>query len=297
MPKDETIILIGTAIGTIARFYTLRVDYRQYPGYPQGYLLHLTLGLIAAALGAVALPALLKKEYAAVTFLVLATQQFREIRNMERESLINIEKTELVKRGDAYIEDIARKFEARNYLALLTGLITCGTIITTKRLDIGIIVGIILLISLKFVLTPKQIGSIAVVRQGEFKFEGTMLDVEGNKLTNVGLKEARERYIERGLAMVIEPKDDNANTTLSNLGQRQAILHDVSIQLGIRRENDEPEFTPIAKRDSKSGRIAIFMIPYEKDIECMIEAAKRVPILESSRRLPLSSEAGSAASD
>lgn len=166
MPKDETIILIGTAIGTIARFYTLRVDYRQYPGYPQGYLLHLTLGLIAAALGAVALPALLKEEYAAVTFLALAAQQFREIRNMERESLINIEKTELVKRGDAYIEDIARKFEARNYLALLTGLVTCGTIIVTKRLDIGIIVGIILLISLKFVLTPKQIGSIAVVRQG-----------------------------------------------------------------------------------------------------------------------------------
>ena len=39
-----------------------------------------------------------------------------------------------------------------------------------KRLDIGIIIGVVLLISLKFILTPKQVGDIAVVRQAEFKF-------------------------------------------------------------------------------------------------------------------------------
>ncbi|MEG3070893.1 MAG: YIEGIA domain-containing protein [Candidatus Syntrophopropionicum ammoniitolerans] len=34
-----------------------------------------------------------------MTFLALAAQQFREIRNMERRTLESLERTELVKRG------------------------------------------------------------------------------------------------------------------------------------------------------------------------------------------------------
>ncbi|MBC7326372.1 MAG: YIEGIA domain-containing protein, partial [Moorella sp. (in: Bacteria)] len=55
-------IVSGTLAGTVARLVMLRVDYRQYPGYPHGYVTHLSLGFIAAALGAVAVPAILKPD-------------------------------------------------------------------------------------------------------------------------------------------------------------------------------------------------------------------------------------------
>ncbi|HBK52913.1 MAG TPA: hypothetical protein DDZ44_03100, partial [Syntrophomonas wolfei] len=61
-------------------------------------------------------PAIAKPDYVAVTFLALAAQQFREIRNMERETLSKLEESKLIPRGPDYIEGIARVFEARNYL-------------------------------------------------------------------------------------------------------------------------------------------------------------------------------------
>ena len=124
----SAIIFLGTVIGTLSRFYLLKVDYRQYPSYPQGYLVHLSLGAIAAFLGAVAIPALANKDYTAVTFLALAAQQFRDVRGVERDSLVNLEETEVVPRGSAYIEGIAKVFEARNYIAMLTALLSTGVI-------------------------------------------------------------------------------------------------------------------------------------------------------------------------
>ncbi|HHW44919.1 MAG TPA: hypothetical protein GXX25_14155, partial [Desulfotomaculum sp.] len=56
-------IIAGTLAGTLARLFMLHLDYRQYPGYPHGYLSHLSLGFIAAALGAVAVPAILKPDF------------------------------------------------------------------------------------------------------------------------------------------------------------------------------------------------------------------------------------------
>ena len=41
----------------------MKSDYRQYPTYPRGYLSHFTLGFIAAGLGAVAVPALIEKNF------------------------------------------------------------------------------------------------------------------------------------------------------------------------------------------------------------------------------------------
>jgi len=107
MKENLLLIIIPMITGTLARIYMMRIDHRQYPSYPQGLLSHFTLGVIAAALGSLAIPALIEKEFSAVTFLTLAAQQFRDVRNMERQSLDNIELTELVPRGTAYIEDIA----------------------------------------------------------------------------------------------------------------------------------------------------------------------------------------------
>src|SRR6056297_738071 len=118
--------LISTSIiiGTFARAFMLRIDYRQFPSFPHSYIIHLTMGMIASALGAIVLPALLAEDYIAITFLTIGAQQFREVRNLERDSLDRVERTELIAKGSAYIEGIAKLFEARNYLALLTSITT-----------------------------------------------------------------------------------------------------------------------------------------------------------------------------
>ena len=114
MPEYLVVIAAGILAGTLSRIILLRSDYRQYPGYPHGYLSHLLLGFIASALGAVAVPAVMKPEYTAVTFLALAAQQFREIRDMERRTLESLVRIELIMRGLDYIEGISRTFESRN---------------------------------------------------------------------------------------------------------------------------------------------------------------------------------------
>ena len=86
MQNHVLTILLGVVAGTLARLVMLRSDYRHYPSYPHGFVTHISLGFIAALVGAVAVPALAKPDYAAATFLILAAQQFREIRNGERDS-------------------------------------------------------------------------------------------------------------------------------------------------------------------------------------------------------------------
>ncbi|MFW5986255.1 MAG: YIEGIA domain-containing protein, partial [Halanaerobiales bacterium] len=122
MLEHGEIFVLSLVMGFLARAFMLRIDYRQFPSYPHSYIIHLTMGLIASALGALALPALMAEEYIAVTFLTLAAQQFRDVRNLERDSLDRIENSELIPKGSAYVEGIAKLFEARNYLALLTSL-------------------------------------------------------------------------------------------------------------------------------------------------------------------------------
>ncbi|HHV62206.1 MAG TPA: hypothetical protein GXX51_06165 [Firmicutes bacterium] len=295
-------ISFAIAMGVLARYYMLRVDYRQYPSYPHGYVIHMSLGLIAASLGALAIPALLKRDYMAVTILALAAQQFREVRDMERRSLERVEETELVPRGAAYIEGIARVFEARNYLAMLVGLIVSSVVFLAPfhlmlDLILGGVSGVVSMFILNKGMVGGRVGDIAVVRQAELRFAGSLLMVEDIILTNIGLRESRERYLSNGLAVIIEPKDDNARATLANLGQRQAIAHDAATIMGVRLDVSEPEFVPLARLSTKTGRVAFVILPIEKDIESLLEAIRRVPVLESAKRSPLRTLAGRYAED
>ena len=43
-------VILGMVAGFLARLYMLRTDYRNYPSYPHGYIIHLSLGAIAASL-------------------------------------------------------------------------------------------------------------------------------------------------------------------------------------------------------------------------------------------------------
>lgn len=294
--QEQLAIGLGILVGTLTRYYLLRVDYRQYPSYPHGTISHLFFGFVAAALGAVAIPALVKLDYVAVTFLALAAQQFREIRSMERETLNRLDESELVPRGNDYIEGIARVFEARNYMVMGVALtVTAAAYFSHWHYGLAAGLGVIILASLT--MPGEMVGDIAEVELAEIEFHGSLLVVEGVVMMNVGLPEHRDKIAREGLAAVVHPKNDNARSTLDNLGQRQAILHVVSALLGTKREIGEQEFTPLARKNIDTGSLSIFTMPMEPDRELLPAAIRLTPVLEGSKRRPLSSLIGRKAAD
>ncbi|NLT96056.1 MAG: hypothetical protein GXW85_11125 [Clostridia bacterium] len=296
MEKYSQIIILGIAIGTLARIFMLRNDYRSYPSYPHGYVTHISLGVIAAALASIALPAIMEKEFTAVTFLTIAAQQFRDIRNMERETLSKLEERSLVPRGHDYIEGIAKTFEARNYLVMFVSLVTTGVAVFTD-LWLGALSGLLAIVISGLLMRGKFVRDIAIVKPGNLHFNNSLLMVDNIVIMNVGLKSSQEKILKEGVGVIIHPKDDDARATLNNMGQRQAILHDVSALVGSKLEIGEPDWTPLLRKDIDTGKLALFIIPNEKDINCIIEAIYRTPVLESAEQKPLSSEIGRKASD
>ncbi len=288
---------LGILMGTLARVFMLRSDYRQYPGYPHGFVTHLSLGFIAAALGSVALPSIAEKQFDAVTFLALAAQQFRSVRNMERESLAALEEAELVPRGHDYIEGIARVFEARNYLVMVTALATSTANYFTRWPLFAILTGLVLIALSGHLMKGKVIAGIAVVEKGTLHFDGSLLKVNEIEIMNIGLPKMKEKVLRDGLGVIIHPKDDNARATLHNMGQRQAVAHVATTILGTKKDVDTPEFTPIVRKNTDTGAIALFCVPAEKDSESLITAVERTPVLESARRAPMKTRAGRLAAD
>lgn len=289
-------MLLGVVSGSLFRLYMFRRDYRQYPSYPHGVVTHLALGFIAAVIGAVAIPALVEKEFTAVTFLALAATQFREVRNMEREMLKKLDQTALVSRGEDYIEGIARVFEARNYLVMFLALLVGGATFW-GNVFYGLLAGLIFFLILKRLMGGKCIGQIARVREGQVRFEGPNLFVENINFMNLGTDLVKKTYLERALGVVLEPLDDDARATLANNGQRMAIAHDAAALMGIYRDVDTPEFMPLVRRDLDTGRVALIILPLEKDAEFLLEAVRKAPVLESSFQTPLKTYLGRKASD
>ncbi len=296
MQEYLIVLLAATTAGFLNRIILLRRDYRQYPTYPHGQLTHLALGFIAASLGAVAVVAIAKPDYVAVTFLVLAAQEFREIRNMERESLGKLEENKLISRGTDYIEGIARVFEARNYLVIFTSLVT-GAVVQIFSWPYAFIAApLMIMVSLQF-MSGKVIGDIAEIQEAKLSFSGTMLKIEDVVVSNVGLPEVREKILREGMGVLIKPKDDDARITLDSPGQRPAIIHDAVAILGTKVDVNEPEFMPLARKQIDQGYIAVYIIANEPDIEFLIEVIKRVPVIESSKGTALKAYYGRKAAD
>ncbi|WP_043933589.1 YIEGIA family protein [Bacillus sp. EB01] len=278
-------ILAGLIAGLIARLYMLRTDYRQYPTYLHGKIIHVAVGFIAAGLGAVVVPSIMEKEFTAVTFLTIAASQFREVRNMERNTLSVLDEYELVKRGNTYIEGIAVAFESRNYLVILTSFAVTFAYLWINLVG-AIIAAIIALIVVKFLMSGGTIEKIADIEYVQPRFEGPGLYVDTVYIMNIGLPARRQEILENGMGFILKPKNANSKITLSNLGQRQAILHDVSTALGIYRDSGTPALVPLAKRDLKDGRLAVFVLPQERDKQKAIDIIGAVPTLENAIRMP-----------
>ncbi len=296
MEKYGLAILLGIVAGFLARWLMLRSDYRHYPTYPHGQLTHLALGFIAAGLGAVAIPAIAKPDYVAVTFLVLAAQQFRDVRNMERESLNHLEETKIIRRGSDYIEGIARVFEARNYLVIMTALVTSAAAYWLGW-EYAVVAAVISIAFSQLLMAGSYIGNIAEVVTAKVHFDGSLLKVNDVIIMNVGLPQTREKILKEGMGVLIKPKDDDARLTLDAPGQRMAIVHDVVSILGSKVEINETELMPVARKNPDQGYLALFIVANETDLDYLMEIIRKVPVLESARGTTLKSYFGRKAAD
>ncbi|MGA5690402.1 YIEGIA family protein [Cytobacillus pseudoceanisediminis] len=278
-------ILFGLAAGTLTRIYMLRTDYRQYPTYLHGKIIHVALGFIAAGLGTVAIPSIMEEEFTAITFLTLAASQFREVRNMERNTLTELDSYEMVPRGKTYIEGVAIAFESRNYLVIFTSLLsTLGYLLF--NIWGGLAAAILAVLISKKLMSGGRLKEIVEVEFVEPLFDGAGLYVDNIYIMNIGLPERQEEVLRYGMGFILKPKNFNARSTIANLGQRQAILHDVSTALGVYRDSGTPALVPLAKRDLDDGRVGVFVLPQEKNINKAIKIIEAVPTLENAIRMP-----------
>lgn len=278
-------IAFGVLVGTLSRIYMLRSDYRQYPTYLHGKIIHIALGFIAAALGTVAIPSILEEEFTAVTFLTIAASQFREVRNMERNTLAELDGYEMVPRGSTYIEGISIAFESRNYLVIFTSFVsTMGYLLV--NFWVGLAAAIIAIIICRALMSGGKIKDIVDIEYVQPRFEGPGLYVGNIYIMNIGLPKRQEEVLRYGMGFILKPKNFNARATIANLGQRQAILHDVSNALGVYRDSGTPALVPLAKRDLDDGRLGIFVLPQENNIHLAMEIIGEVPTLENAIRMP-----------
>ncbi|MYL63356.1 hypothetical protein GLW07_08295 [Bacillus hwajinpoensis] len=278
-------ILFGVIAGTLARIYMFRTDYRQYPTYPHGMIIHLALGFIAASLGSLVVPSIMEQEFTAVTFLTLAASQFREVRNMERKTLTEMDSLELVPRGASYIEGIAVTFEGRNYLVIFISFVTSFAYLAVN-LWAGLVAAFLAFLVARKYMTGSKLGKIANIEQKEVTFDGAGLYVDNIYIMNIGIPARQQEILQHGIGFTISPKNFDARMTIGNLGQRQAILHDLAISLGVYRDSGTPALVPLIKRDLDDGRIGVFILPQNKNVDLAMKVISQVPTLENAIRMP-----------
>ena len=131
--------LTAMIIGVLCRFFLLRVKDKQYPSRPQDYLEQIIVAGLAASLGAIALPALIDKEFSALTFLAVGIQQFQSLSNQEKITLENIDYEDMVEKGAPYIDNISSTYEVRSYVSLFSALVASIIYILNQVVCVGIL--------------------------------------------------------------------------------------------------------------------------------------------------------------
>ena len=284
--------IIATIIGILSRALVLRVSDKQYPSRPQDYIEQIIMSGLAASLGAIAFPALLDKEFSALTFFAVAIQQFQGIANQERVALQNVDKSSIVPKGGAYIEEICTTYESRSYISLVTSLVASIVYIRAyKAYDLGFLTSTIaaiipsLIVGLIFrkYLTRYSIGDVAEVVPAKLSFEGPILKVNNVYIDNIGLEETRNKYLNNGVAIEIKTKHLGNFGIINDDGQRQAILNNIFIHMGINKDVDEKDILAISRTDLENHSVVIPYVPMKKDMKEIIRVIKSTPIIESAK--------------
>ncbi len=276
-------ILIGALWGLVCRLLLLRVDYRAYPSYPHAYTSHLAFGFLASLVGAVAPVALVAQQFDAVTFLLLVATQFREIRRMERDKLQQLESIELVPRGANYIEGIAEVFELRNYLVMFVAGAAAGAVLFLGESP-GVVTGLVLVGVTQLMRSDLSLHDVAKIDIAPVRFEGTQLFVAEVDFMNVALPELRDRIERWGVGLTIEARKREYLGVLDNIGQRQALIHDLVHVLGSRADVDTPELKSQMRKHLETGKMALYFCPVEDDLDRILKVAAHTPVLSNARR-------------
>jgi hypothetical protein len=284
--------IVAMLIGIVCRGLVLRVTDKQYPKRNNDYMEQIIISGLSASLGAIAFPALIDKEFSSLTFFAVAIQQFQELAQQERITIQNIDDSELVPKGSAYIEEIASTYEARSYISLFSALAASTTyIVIARRYDPGfficlisaIIAGGIVGIIFRKYLKRNSIGDIADVVPAKISFDGPNLMVNDVYIANIGLEDTRKTYIEQGFAVEIIPRDLGKFGVVNDIGQRNAILHNIYIHMGINKDVDQPDILATTKTDLTNNTVLLPYIPLLKDMDEMMRVIKSTPILESAK--------------
>lgn len=281
--------IVAMLVGIICRIMVLRMSEKQYPSKPQDYIEQLIVSGLSSSLGAVAFPALLDKEFSALTFFAIAIQQFQGLSKQERTTIENIDKAELVPKGVGYIEDICSTYESRSYISLLSSLVASVCFIRGYKLHnlgyigatiLAVIGGIIVGLIFRRYLRRYSVGDFAEVVPANINFDGPILKVNDIYIENIGLKDTRKRYIDKGLAIEIKPSNMFSFGVISDESQRQAILHNIFINLGIDKDIDEKDILSVSRVDLEKRTVVIPYIPLIKDMDELIRVVKSTPITE-----------------
>ena len=284
--------IVSLIIGTLCRAFVLRISDKQYPTRPQDYLQQIIIAGLSASLGAIALPALIDKEFSALTFFAVGIQQFQGLAQQERITLENLDSDEIVEKGGAYVEEIASTYETRSYISLFSSLAaSVAYIYIARRYDLNalictiaaVIAGVIVGLIFKFSLRRNSIGDVADVIPANLEFDDAVLKVNNVVITNIGLKSSRDRYLNKGMAVEIVPKNMADFGIVNDIGQRQAILHNIYIHMGIDKDVDEVDILAISRTDLKKRSVVIPYIPILQDIDVLINVIKSTPIIETSK--------------
>lgn len=284
--------ITAMVIGTLCRFFVLRVKDKQYPSRPQDYIEQIIVAALAASLGSVALPALIDKEFSALTFLAVGIQQFQSLSQEEQITLENIENDDVIDKGQPYIDEIASTYEVRSYVSLFSALIASLTYIFVSRIYgdsilictlTSAIGGIILALIFRRLLRRESVDDLADIYLGKITFDGPILKVNDVDIGNIGLKDSRTKYLEKGIAIEIVPKDMGSFGTINDIGQQKAIIYNIYIQLGMDKDVDDRDLLAIAETDLKKKSVIMVMIPLLKDEITFIKAAASTPIICTSK--------------
>ena len=284
--------LVAVLLGTLCRLLVLRISDRQYPTRPQDYIEQIIMAGLTSALGGIALPALMDKEFSALTFLAVGIQQFQGLSKQEKITLNNIDEDELVPKGVTYIEEIASTYEVRSYVSLFAALCSSiGYILVAKRFGENILICtavaaiLALIVGLIFrrILRRNSINDIADIKEAKLYFDGPIMKVNDVVITNIGLKQTREKFLKDGIALEVVPKDEKDFGVINDLGQRDAIIHNIFIHTRIDRDIDEHDIVSTSKVDLKTKSVLIVFMPILNDMNLIKQVAGSTPILEAAK--------------
>ena len=279
-------------IGTLCRFFLLRVKDNQYPTTPQDYIEQIIIASLSASLGAVAFPALIDKEFSALTFLAVGIQQFQGLAQQEKITLENTDADELVSKGEPYIDVIANTYEVRSYVSLFSALIASITYIyIARKYDADALIcttfatlgGIIVALIFRRMLRRSSIKDVADIYPAKISFDGPILKVNDIVMTNIGLKDTRKKYLEKGIAIEIVPKDMSSFGIINDIGEQRAIMHNIYLHMGIDKDVDETDIKTIARTNLDRKSVVIVTIPLLRDEVKLIQVAESAPILDTAK--------------